>query len=93
MDELLRNSQHREARLLAADLHGCSLTVSQAANPIHVGLTGLVIKDTVQSFTLITKADRIYHVSKHESIFCFTLGGDSKVTLLGTNLQRERSKG
>ena len=91
MDELLRNSQDREARLLAADYHGCILSVCQAANPTHVGLTGLVIKDNELSFTLVTEADRTYHVLKHKSVFCFNVGS-SKVTLLGTQLQKERSK-
>ena len=93
MDELLKTSQDREARLLAADFHGCLITVSQAANPCHIGLTGLVIKDTAQAFTVITKADRTHHIQKHKSVFCFNIGSNSQVTLLGTNLQRERSKG
>ena len=92
ISELLKNCQDCEARLLAADFHGCILTVSQAANPIHAGLTGVVIKDSSQSFTVVTDADRTYHVPKHKSVFCFNIGSDRKVTLLGTNLQRERAK-
>lgn len=92
ISELLKNCQDREARLLAADYHGCILTISQAANPIHAGLTGLVIKDSAHSFTLVTQADRTYHVLKHKSVFSFKVGSNSKVTLLGTNLQRERSR-
>ena len=92
ISELLKNCQDCEARLLAADFHGCILTVFQAANPIHPGLTGVVIKDSGRSFTVVTDADRTYHVPKHKSVFCFNIGSDRKVTLLGTNLQRERTK-
>lgn len=89
---LLKNSKDVEARILAADLHGCKLTVTQAANPAHAGLTGLVIKETPQAFMLLTVANRTHHVLKDKSVFCFTLDERRKVTLLGTNLQRERSK-
>ncbi|DBA67228.1 TPA: hypothetical protein ACH3X2_001538 [Trebouxia sp. C0005] len=92
ISELLKSCQDCEARLLAADYHGSILTISQAANPIHAGLTGLVIKDSAHSFTLVTQADRTYHVLKDKSVFSFNIGSNSKVTLLGTNLQRERSR-
>ena len=92
ISELLKNCQDLEARLLAADYHGCILTISEAANPIHAGLTGLVIKDSAHSFTIVTQADRTYHVFKHKSVFSFKVGSNSKVTLLGTNLQKERSR-
>ncbi len=92
ISELLKNCQDLEARLLAADYHGCILTISEAANPIHAGLTGLVIKDSAHSFTIVTQADRTYHVLKHKSVFSFKVGSNSKVTLLGTNLQKERSR-
>ena len=92
MDDLLKSCQDREARILAADLHGCNLQVTQAANPRHVGLTGIVIKETVATFTIITQSDRVQYVPKHKSTFCFNMDAGSKVTLLGSNLQRERSK-
>ena len=92
IEDLLKSCQDREARILAADFHGCKLEVTQAANPAHVGLRGIVIKDTAATFTVVTQNDRTCFVQKHQSSFCFYLSDKSKVTLLGTNLQRERSK-
>ena len=91
MDDLLKSCHDREARILAADLHGCNLQVTQAANPRHVGLTGIVIRETAATFTIITQRDIVQYIPKHKSVFCFNVDEGSKVTLLGSNLQRGRS--
>lgn len=93
MDELLKACKDREARILAADFHGCSLQVTKAVNPTHVGLTGIVIKDTAATFTILTQADRVHYIPKHGSFFCFSIDESTRVTLIGTGLQRERGKG
>lgn len=92
MEELLKLSQDREARILTADFHGCSLQVTQAANPVHVGLAGIVIKDTDAVFTVITQDDSVKYIPKHGSTFCFNIDDRNTVTMFGTSLQRERSK-
>ncbi|KAL3154298.1 hypothetical protein ABBQ32_013786 [Trebouxia sp. C0010 RCD-2024] len=93
VDELLKSCKDMEARILAADFHGCSLQVTKAVNPAHVGLTGIVIKDTAATFTILTQSDHVHYIPKHESVFCFTIDDSTRVTLIGTGLQRERSKG
>ena len=93
MEELLKKSQDQEARILGADFHGCKLTVTEAANPRHVAIEGIVMKDSAATFTIITQNDHIHHIAKHKSNFCFNIGERMKVVLMGTNLQQERSKG
>ncbi|KAL3139810.1 hypothetical protein ABBQ38_004111 [Trebouxia sp. C0009 RCD-2024] len=93
MDELLKSCKDREARILAADFHGCSLQVTRAVNTAHVGLTGIVIKDTAATFTILTQADHVHYIPKRGSVFCFSVDDSTMVTLIGTGLQRERSKG
>lgn len=93
MEESLRLCKNREACILAADFHGCNLEVTHAANPIHVGLAGIVIKDTAAAFTILTQSDRTHHILKHASTFCFSIDDRTRVTMFGTCLQRERSKG
>lgn len=92
VEELLKLSQDREACILTADFHGCSLQVTQAANPVHVGLAGIVIKDTAATFTIITQSDCVRYIPKDGSTFCFSLDDRAMVTMFGSSLQRERSK-
>ena len=93
MEELLKLCQDREARILAADFHGCTLQVTQAVNPVHVGLTGIVIKDTAATFTIVAEGDRVHYLPKRGSTFSFSIDETTRVTLFGTSLQRDRSKG
>lgn len=93
MDELLKSCKDREARILAADFHGCNLQVTRAVNPAHVGLTGTIIKDTAATFTILTRNDRVHFAPKRGSFFCFSIDDSTRVTLIGTSLQKERSKG
>ena len=92
MEELLKLCQDREACLLTADFHGCNLQVTQAANSVHVGLAGIVIKDTVATFTIVTQGDRVHFIPKRGSTFCFSIDDTTRVTVFGTGLHRERSK-
>jgi len=43
-----------ETKLLKADFHGALLTVTKAKSPSLVGLTGLVLLETKNTFKLIT---------------------------------------
>lgn len=92
IEDLLKLCQDREACILTADFHGCSLQVMQAANPVHVGLAGIIIKDTAATFSIITQSDCVRYIPKHESTFCFSLADRTRVTVFGASLQRERSK-
>ncbi|VDK76637.1 unnamed protein product [Onchocerca ochengi] len=48
-----------DARVLKADYHGCMLMVAEAANPVQIGICGIVTRETRQTFMLITKQDRL----------------------------------
>ena len=61
------------------DLHGCKLKVVESKNPMHVGLEGIVIKESTTGFHLATPINEqdgsqsvlLKVVPKHISAFCF----------------------
>ncbi|KAK6106563.1 hypothetical protein QQG55_24710 [Brugia pahangi] len=75
-----------DARMLKADYHGCLLMIVEAANPTQVGICGIVIRETRQTFMLITKQDRLLTIPKQDTIFQFALEG--KIYLLFGNAFR-----
>lgn len=88
--DLLRGNTNKESRLLDADYHGCKLTVKQSSNPRHFGLTGYVMKDTAGAFAIISQDDRLHHVQKKGSLFQFDLNDVEQVTLIGSELLKQR---
>jgi ribonuclease P protein subunit POP4 len=86
---LLHPAQNlKEAQQLAfnADLHGCLLRVVEAPAPQHVGLTGIVVRNSRNAFFLVTPDDRIVMIPKNNSVFEFAIDGKRVVTLLGSGL-------
>ncbi|KAM3721341.1 Ribonuclease P protein subunit [Dirofilaria immitis] len=75
-----------DARVLKADYHGCMLMVAEAANPTQVGICGIVIRETKQTFMLITKHDRFLTIPKQDTIFQFAL--ENKIYILFGNAFR-----
>jgi len=78
----------KEAQKLAfnADLHGCLLQVVEAPEPRHVGLRGIVVRNTLNAFFLVTPDDRIVMIPKMNCVFEFAIDGKRVVTLLGSGL-------
>lgn len=89
ISELLRNSSNKEALLLDADYHGCSLTVVQSSNSAHVGLTGYVVTETSKAFAVLTQNDKLHHILKKAAKFQFTLDDTQHVTLFGSQLLKQ----
>uniref|UniRef100_A0A915Q012 Ribonuclease P protein subunit p29 n=1 Tax=Setaria digitata TaxID=48799 RepID=A0A915Q012_9BILA len=56
---LVGSGDQSDARVLKADYHGCLLMVAEAANPSQIGICGIVVRETRQTFMLITKQDRM----------------------------------
>ncbi|KAK7474840.1 hypothetical protein BaRGS_00033912 [Batillaria attramentaria] len=67
--------QAASQRVLKADLHGCMLTVQRSRCPSYVGLCGIVLQETRNTFTLITKQGGVKCVPKLNSTFVFPLSG------------------
>lgn len=73
-------------RVLKADYHGCLLMVAEANNVDQVGICGIVVRETRQTFILITKQDRLLTVPKQGTVFLFALKG--KIYILFGNAFR-----
>uniref|UniRef100_A0A6B2LNY3 Uncharacterized protein n=1 Tax=Arcella intermedia TaxID=1963864 RepID=A0A6B2LNY3_9EUKA len=71
--DLLKNSTPEElkAKLTRADFHGCILSVIKSQTPSSVGITGIVIKETQNTFQLITKENTLKVVMKRDTVFTF----------------------
>lgn len=85
----------KEAQQLAfnADLHGCLLRVIEAPEPRHVGLRGIVVRNSLNAFFLVTPDDRIVMIPKNNCVFEFAIDGKRVVTLLGSGLLAAGSTG
>ncbi|KZT11392.1 RNase P/MRP, p29 subunit [Laetiporus sulphureus 93-53] len=61
------------AKLVKADFNGSLLTVRQSKNPCLVGLSGIVVHETENSFKVVTKKDQLKLIPKQNSIFTFAV--------------------
>ncbi|ORY85003.1 Rof/RNase P-like protein [Protomyces lactucae-debilis] len=60
-----------EAKLLKADYHGARVTVIQSSCPSHVFTTGIVIKETRNTFVIGTASGRVVTIPKRATVFEF----------------------
>ncbi|KAF8626412.1 hypothetical protein AX17_006579 [Amanita inopinata Kibby_2008] len=60
-------------KLVKADFHGSMMSVSQSRNPSLIGLSGIVILDTENAFTVVTTKDKVKLIPKQNSIFVFSV--------------------
>jgi len=92
VDELLKDTDSSkidviQQKLSRVDLHGAFIEVVQSNCPDLIGLKGIVIKETKNTFALVTKSNVTKTVPKSESEFrveirrgCITLAGNSFLT-------------
>ena len=52
-------------KLLKADFHGCDMSITRSSCPSRVGLSGICVKETRGTFTLITPSDELKGTSCH----------------------------
>lgn len=69
-------------KILKADLHGGLIVVAASKVKTYVGIEGIILKETLRTFELITKDNRLLRVLKKNSAFllkteqqCFKLYG------------------
>lgn len=72
------------AKLLKADLHGCCLKVTRSKCPSLIGLEGIVLLETEQTFQIITPQNQLRVVPKANNVFTFVVSSQV-VTLYGNN--------
>lgn len=71
-----------EPSLLQMDLHGAFLAVVEAKIDNQVGVEGIMIRETTNTFAIVTTANKIKVIPKAGSVFIFRLD-DMCVTLYG----------
>lgn len=85
--ELLEESSKKQLaqRLLAADLHGAFVVVVECKTRSFVGISGIMIRETTETFGIIKRDNHFRVVPKRGSVFIFQ-AGCWKVTLHGDKL-------
>lgn len=87
--QLLKNtgSNQLAQRLLGADLHGAIILVAECKVDSFIGVSGIMIRETAETFGIITQDDKFRVVPKKLSIFIFQVDC-WKITLQGDKLSR-----
>ncbi|KAI5019479.1 hypothetical protein ZWY2020_044367 [Hordeum vulgare] len=87
MQELTKSTPKKQLseNLLSADLHGALIIVAQCKAASYQGVSGIMIRDTAETFGIISEDDRFRVVPKAGSVF--VLQAECwKVTLIGDKL-------
>ncbi|KAK9290405.1 hypothetical protein L1049_008574 [Liquidambar formosana] len=87
MMQLLKNIGKNQLAqcLLSADLHGAIVTVAECKIAAFTGVSGIMIRETVETFGIITQDDKFRVVPKKVSVFIFQ-ADCWKITLHGDKL-------
>lgn len=73
--------------IFKSDFHGAMITVSQSKCPSLVGVTGICVIDTKNTFKLLCKDDIVRTIPKEQSAFVFHLD-DINFTIFGKHINR-----
>ncbi|KAI1285418.1 Ribonuclease P protein subunit p29 [Halotydeus destructor] len=61
--------------LIRADYHGAQFVIEASRNPSLVGIKGIVVQETKNTFKLIAETNRIITVPKEGTLFTFLCNG------------------
>lgn len=70
--------QQAGAKLASADFHGAEVVVVRSRCVDRVGLRGIVVRDTMHTFEIVTKGDEIKSVPKEYTVFRFEVPDDDE---------------
>jgi ribonuclease P protein subunit POP4 len=76
-----------ELKLAKADLHGALLTVERGRCPQLVGVSGIVVQETTNTFVVVTRAGRVRRLPKQHHVFVLQLGDALSVRVFGNHLR------
>ncbi|KAL2651819.1 hypothetical protein R1flu_019947 [Riccia fluitans] len=79
-----------QTRLLTADLHGAVLSVVESKNPSYTGVRGIMVRETENTFGIVTQNNKFRVIPKVGSIFRVDIE-NMRVTLFGNNLSLRSS--
>ncbi|OZJ02847.1 hypothetical protein BZG36_03223 [Bifiguratus adelaidae] len=89
MEELLGQGSNDAAflpKLLKADYHGAMMTVTRSKCPSFVGVNGIMIQETENTFKIITPQDKLKVIPKVANVFSFKLR-DKTYTIYGNQIR------
>lgn len=89
--ETTKNATENHMKLLKADYHGCMITVRKTKCPSLLGLSGIVLMETKNTFKIISKDNKVKCIPKENSIFAFELEG-LVFTIHGNNFRVKASE-
>ncbi|KAH8585099.1 POP4 like ribonuclease P subunit [Cryptosporidium sp. chipmunk genotype I] len=72
--------------LSQADLHGSMISVISSKNKSCVNVQGIVVKETKETFVIISADDKVRTILKSQSIFGIVISNDYLVTIYGSQL-------
>lgn len=74
-----------ERDMLRVDLHGCKITCTASKNPTLIGIEGIVVQETMNTFMVIKETNALVTIPKRDSLFEFKI--DNKLFRIhGCNL-------
>ncbi|KAI8912551.1 Rof/RNase P-like protein [Gorgonomyces haynaldii] len=82
----LTNHEAMANQLLKADFHGCLMTIVQSKSPFYVGISGICVRDTENTFQLVTPTNELKIVPKQNNIFQFEIK-NKIIKLFGSHLR------
>lgn len=90
---LSENSRVRGARLSQlsqslsqADLHGSLMTVISSRNKSCINVQGIVVKETKETFVIVSPDNKVRTILKSQSIFGIVIPNNYQVTIYGSQL-------
>ncbi|KAL9407122.1 hypothetical protein Peur_004094 [Populus x canadensis] len=92
MMQLLKKTGRNELPkcLLSADLHGAAILVADCKIKSFTGISGIMIRETAETFGIITQDNKLKVVPKKLSVFVFQIDC-WKITMLGDKLSSRNS--
>ncbi|KAI8969747.1 Rof/RNase P-like protein [Pilobolus umbonatus] len=66
---LMGGNTNFQQKLIKSDFHGAPMTVIQSKNPSYVGVSGIMIQETLSVFKMITKENKLKSIPKNSCIF------------------------
>jgi ribonuclease P protein subunit POP4 len=80
-----------QLRVCRADLHGCLVKVTRSLNSAILGMQGIVVMETRNTFRIIDKTNILRTIPKNGTSFTFTVD-DHVITLSGSSLCNKPSE-
>lgn len=76
----------KSQRFARSDWHGAILQVVKSTSPGLVGVQGILIKETTNTFTIITPQNQYKTIPKHNNVFTTLASKNTLATLYGNHL-------